>query len=103
MDLVKEKLDRGIIHPFSFRDELYLFDSSTNSIFSIPEEYYFSISSLSNNEELLLDIVEGEKEGYFSSANEDFLDNRIFKSLCFIKTRKLIFSVYIFFFLIRKC
>jgi uncharacterized protein len=92
MDLVKEKLDRGIIHPFNFGGEFFLFDSSTNSIFSIPEEYYFSISSLSNNEELLLDIVEGEKEEYFSSANEDFLDNRIFKSLCFIITRKCNFA-----------
>lgn len=92
MDLVEEKHNKGIIHPFKFNDEFFLFDASTNSVFSIPESYYFSISSNEISPELLADLTEGEKQGYFSSLEQPYVDNRIFKSLCLIITRKCNFS-----------
>ncbi len=92
MDLVEEKLNKGIIHPFSFCGEFLLFDSSTNSIFSIPESYYKSFFSEENDSDLLNDLVEGVKNGYFFVKDDPFIDNRVFKSMCLIITRNCNFS-----------
>lgn len=92
MDLVEEKLNKGIIHPFSFCGEFLLFDSSTNSIFSIPESYYKSFFSREKDSDLLNDLIEGGKNGYFSPKDEPFTDNRVFKSMCLIITRNCNFS-----------
>ena len=92
MDLVEEKLNNGIIHPFSFCGEFFLFDSSTNSIFSIPESYYKSFFSREKDSDLLNDLIEGVKNGYFSPKDEPFTDNRVFKSMCLIITRNCNFS-----------
>ncbi|MCE5223236.1 SPASM domain-containing protein [bacterium] len=85
LDLVK-KQKTGVIHPFCFLDQAYIFDSSTHSLFLIDQTSLKQDGSLNLPEE---DIQEYIQEGYFQSGLISAQpDKRCFKALCFMMTKQ---------------
>ncbi|MDD4028983.1 MAG: SPASM domain-containing protein [Caldisericia bacterium] len=87
MDLVKELIQLGTLHCFIWNQEGYLFDSTSNSVFSCSVQDILDIKEEHPSLETIQDIQELYDHGYFQEKPVHFEDNRIYKSLCLIMTR----------------
>jgi uncharacterized protein len=87
MDLVKSLLYKGLLHCFIWNREGFLFDPTSNSVFSCSEGDVKDIQEEHPSEELLQDIDALIQKGFFHEEQDRFEDQRIYKSLCFIMTR----------------
>ena len=88
MDLVTDLQKKGILHIFEWNQEGFIFDSTSNSVFSCSLQDIKEISGGFVSLELVNEIKELQNEGYFlEEANLQFEDRRICKSLCLMITR----------------
>jgi len=93
MDLVADRIKSGDLHLFSLVSNCFIFDPTTNSVFSLPKEDFDLIKSGSIDLKLSEEIKQATQNGFFSSLDDSsFEDTRVFKSLCLIITSKCNFA-----------
>lgn len=88
MDLVKDLLQKGLLHCFIWNDEGFLFDPTSNSVFSCSAKDVKDTLEGHPSEEIIQDIKALLSKGFFHEEQVHFVDQRIYKSLCFIMTRE---------------
>jgi uncharacterized protein len=87
MDLVKDLIQLGTLHCFVWNKEGFLFDPTSNSVFSCSANDVLDIKKGQPPKDILQDIQEMYGKGFFQEQPVQFEDNRIIKSLCLIMTR----------------
>jgi uncharacterized protein len=94
MDVLAKKPSE-VFHLFRWKDDYFLFDPSTHSLFSADSDLWKSFQQDEWNEALLEVFQEARSQGFFQKELpfvEKIPDKRCLKSLCLMVTRKCNFA-----------